>query len=158
MTVCGDALAAACAKDPASAQAHQAEVDLFSALRAVHYIRQAFLVLRHLLIGSLGTLILLVLGVGAFDFQPKSDVLMILSAALLVMAAWIALVILAMERDPLLCLLEGTQPGEVQLSLGLVENGFRFVLVPLLLLLATLNPSFGGLLMQVFNPLMHLLK
>jgi len=67
-------------------------------------------------------------------------------------------VILSMERDPLLCLMEGSPPGEVQLSLGLVENGFRFVLVPLLLLLGTLNPSFGGFLMQVFNPIMHLLK
>jgi len=158
MTVCGDALADACSKDPTEAASHQGDVDLFSALRAVHFIRQAFVVLRHLLIGSLGTMILLMLGVAAFDFQPKSEVLMLLSAALLTMAAWVVLVILGMERDPLLCLMEGTQPGEVQLSLGLVENAFRFVLVPLLLLLATLNPSFGGLLTQVFNPLMHVLK
>ncbi|NWJ40278.1 MAG: hypothetical protein HXX12_04820 [Geothrix sp.] len=158
MTACGDGLAAACAKDPAAAAAHQAEVDVFCALRAVHFIRQAFLVLRAQLIGSLGTMILLILGVGAFDFQPKSDVLILLSAALLGMALWVTLAILAMERDPLLCLMEGTQPGEVQFSLGLVENGFRFVVVPLLLLLATLNPSFGGVVMQVFNPLMHLLK
>ncbi len=158
MIACGDTLAAACAKDPAAAAAHQAEVDVFCALRAVHLIRQAFLVLRAQLVGSLGTMILVILGVAAFDFQPKSDVLLILSAALLGMAAWVTLVILGMERDPLLCLMEGSQPGEVQLSLGLVENGFRFVVVPLLLLLATLNPSFGGVLMQVFNPLMHLLK
>ncbi len=158
MIACGDALAAACAKDPAGVAARQAEVDLFSALRAVHFIRQAFIVLRHLLIGSLGTLILLTIGLGAFDFQPKGDMLMILSAALMGMAAWVALVILDMDRDPLLCLMEHTQPGEVQLSMGLVENGFRFVVVPLLLLLATLNPSFGGVLMQVFNPLMHLIK
>jgi len=158
MTACGDTLAAACAKDPAAAAAHQAEVDFFFALRAVHFIRQAFLVLRAQLIGSLGTMILVILGVAAFDFQPKSDVLLILSGALAGMALWVTLVILSMERDPLLCLLEGSQPGQVQFSLGLVENGFRFVVVPLLLLLATLNPSFGGVLMQVFNPLMHLLK
>lgn len=158
MIACGDALSTACANDSVEAAAHQSEVDLFQALRAVHFIRQAFLVLRHLLVGSLGTLILLVLGVAAFDFQPKNDVLLILGAALLGMATWVALVILSMERDPLLCLMEGSPPGEVQLSLGLVENGFRFVLVPLLLLLGTLNPSFGGFLMQVFNPIMHLLK
>ncbi|WLT32698.1 hypothetical protein [Geothrix sp. PMB-07] len=158
MTACGDAVAAACGKNPAGAMAHQAEVDLFKALRAVHFIRQAFLVMRHLLIGSVGTLILLVLGVAAFDFQPKNDVLILLCGALLIMAAWAGMAILNMERDPLLSLMEGTQAGEVKLSLGLVENGFRFVLVPLLLLLATLNPSFGGLLVQVFNPLMHLLK
>ncbi|HJV48068.1 MAG TPA: hypothetical protein VJ549_02215 [Geothrix sp.] len=158
MTVGGDALAAACQKDPQSAAAHQAEVDLFMAMRAIHYIRQAFIVLRHLLVGSVGTLILLLLGVAAFDFQPKNDLMILLAGALLVMAAWIALVILHVERDPLLCLMEGTQPGQVQLSLGLVENGFRYILLPLLLLLATLNPSFGGLAVQVFNPLMHLLK
>lgn len=158
LSTCGDTLAAACAKDPAAAAAHQAEVDLFSALRAVHFIRQAFLVLRAQLIGSLGTLILVILGVAAFDFQPKGDVLLILSGTLAAMALWVTLVILAMERDPLLCLMEGSQPGEVQFSLGLLENGFRFVVVPLLLLLATLNPSFGGVLTQVFNPLMHLLK
>ena len=158
MTACGDTLAAACLKDPVTAADHRAEVDVFFALRAVHLIRQAFLVLRAQLVGSLGTMILVILGVAAFDFQPKSDVLLILSAALLGMAVWVTLVILGMERDPLLCLMEGSQAGEVQLSLGLVENGFRFVVVPLLLLLATLNPSFGGVLMQVFNPLMHLLK
>lgn len=159
MTACGDALALACAKLPAGATATaHPEVDLFKALRAVHFIRQAFLVLRHLLMGSVGTLVLLVLGVAAFDFQPKNDVLILLCVALLAMAAWAGMAILNMERDPLLSLMEGTQAGEVKLSLGLVENGLRFVLVPLLLLLATLNPSFGGLLVQVFNPLMHLLK
>jgi hypothetical protein len=158
MTLCGDTLAAACAKAPAEAAAHQAEVDLFKALRAIAFIRQAFIVLRHLLIGSLGTMILLVVGVSAFDFQPKADLLILLSAALLGMVAWVTWVILNMERDPLLCLMEGTQPGEVKWSLGLVENGFRFVLVPLLLLLATLNPTLGGVVTQVFNPLMHLLK
>jgi len=158
MTDCGDALLEACALDPAGAFARQADLDRFKAHRAAHVIRQGFLVLRYLLIGSLGTLILLVLGIAAFDFQPKGDVLALLCLALLAMAGWAALVILDMERDPLLCLLEGTQPGSVQLSLGLVENGIRFVLIPLLLLLATLNPSFGGALLEVFNPLMHLLK
>jgi hypothetical protein len=158
MTVCGDLLAVACQRDPSAAATHQAEVDLFLAMRAIQFIRQAFIVLRQLLVGSLGTLILLVLGVAAFDFQPKGDVLILLGAALLAMAAWIGLAILHVERDPILCLMEGTQPGEVQLSLGLVENGFRYILVPLLLLLATINPSFGGVMVQVFNPLMHLLK
>jgi hypothetical protein len=158
MTVCGDLLAAACGKDPEAAAPHQAEVDLFLAMRAIQFIRQAFIVLRQLLIGSLGTMALLVIGVAAFDFQPKDDVLILLGAALLAMAAWIALAILHVERDPILCLMEGTQPGAVQLSVGLVENGFRFVLMPLLLLLATINPSFGGVMLQVFNPLMHLLK
>ena len=74
------------------------------------------------------------------------------------MAGWVVFRIIQMERDPILCRMEGTEPGKVQLSLGLVENGCRYVLVPLLLLLATLNPSFGGLVVQVFNPLMHLLK
>jgi hypothetical protein len=158
ITVCGDVLDQACVKAPTEAAAHQAEVDLFKALRAIAFIRQAFIVLRYLLIGSLGTMILLVLGVAAFDFQPKNDVMILLSAILMGMAAWAALVILNMERDPLLCLMEGTKPGEVTWSLGLVANGFRFVLVPLFLLLASLNPSLGGLIMQVFNPLVHLLK
>jgi hypothetical protein len=158
ITVCGDVLASACAKAPVEATANQADIDLFKALRAIAFIREAFIVLRHLLIGSLGTMILLVLGVSAFDFQPKADLLMLLGVALMGMLAWVVWVILNMERDPLLCLMEGTKPGEVQWSMGLVENGFRFVLVPLLLLFATLNPSAGGLLVQVFNPLMHLIK
>jgi hypothetical protein len=158
ITVCGDVLDQASVKAPVEAATHQADIDLFKALRAIAFIREAFIVLRHLLIGSIGTMILLVLGVSAFDFQPKADLLTLLGAALLGMLAWVAWVILSMERDPLLCLMEGTKPGEVQWSMGLVENGFRFVLVPLLLLLATLNPTFGGVVMQVFNPLMHLLK
>jgi hypothetical protein len=158
MTACGDALEAACARDPEAAASHRGEVDLFRALRAIQFIREAFLVVRHLLIGALGSMLLLVLSVSAFDFQPKGDVLLILGGTLLVMAGWIAWAILHVERDPLLCLMEGTQPGEVQLSVGLVENGFRFVLVPLLLLLATFYPALGGVVMQVFNPLMHILK
>ena len=157
MTTCGNALEAACEKDPGTAATHREEVDLFRALRAIQFIREAFLVVRHLLIGALGSMLLLVLGVSAFDFQPKGSVLMILGGTLLAMAGWIIWAFIHMERDPLLCLMEGTQPGEVQMSLGLVENGFRFVLVPLLLL-ATFYPSLGGVVMQVFNPLMHMLK
>ncbi|MDP1832260.1 MAG: hypothetical protein Q8K67_09390 [Geothrix sp.] len=158
MSACGDDLKAACDRQPAEAAFHQEAVDLFSALRAITFIRQAFLVARYLLIGSLGSMLLLVLAVAAFDFQPKAEVLTVLGAVLLVMAGWVAFRIVQLEQDPLLCLMEGTVAGEVQLSLGLVENGLRFVLVPLLLLLATLNPSFGGLVLQVFNPLMHLMK
>ena len=158
MSACGDSLRAACDKQPTEAAFHKQEVDLFFALRAITFIRQAFLVARHLLIGSLGSLLLLMLAVAAFDFQPKAEVVTILSAILLAMAGWVGFRIIQMERDPLLCLMEGTVAGQVQLSLGLVENGLKYVLVPLMLLLATLNPSFGGLVVQVFNPLMHLLK
>jgi hypothetical protein len=158
MSACGDALQAACLRLPAEAAFHQEEIHLFSALRAISFIRQAFLVSRYLLAGSLGSMLLLVLAVAAFDFQPKVEVLTILGAVLLVMSGWVTLRIIQMERDPLLCLMEGTEADRVQLSLGLVENGVRFVLLPLLLLLATFNPSFGGVVVQVFNPLMHLLK
>jgi hypothetical protein len=158
MSACGESLLAACRKLPAEASLRQADVDQFYALRAISFIRQAFVVARHLLVGSLGSMLLLVLAVAAFDFQPKAEVLIILAAILLFMAGWVVFRIIQMERDPVLCRMEGTEPGKVQLSLGLVENGCRYVLVPLLLLLATLNPSFGGLVVQVFNPLMHLLK
>ncbi|MBP1771945.1 MAG: hypothetical protein H6P99_1108 [Holophagaceae bacterium] len=158
MSACGDNLDSACGRLPAEAAAHQAEVHLFFALRAASFIRQAFLVARYLLVGSLGSMVLLLLAVAAFDFQPKGDVLAILGVVLIVMAGWVAYQIIQIERDPLLCLMEGTAPDQVQLSMGLVENGIRFVLVPLLLLLATFNPSLGGVVVQVFNPLMHLLK
>ncbi len=158
MSACGESLLAACRELPGEASTRQEEVDLFYALRAISFIRQAFLVARHLLIGSLGSMLLLVLAIAAFDFQPKTEVLTILAILLLVMAGWVVFRIIQMERDPVLCRMEGTEPGKVQLSLGLVENGCRYVLVPLLLLLATLNPSFGGVVVQVFNPLMHLLK
>jgi hypothetical protein len=158
MSACGESLLAACDRLPVEADAHRAEVDLFYALRAISFIRQGFLVARHLLIGSLGSMLLLVLAVAAFDFQPKAEVMTILAALLLVMAGWVVFRIIQMERDPVLCLMEGTEPDKVQLSLGLVENACRYVLLPLLLLLATLNPSFGGVVVQVFNPLMHLMK
>ncbi len=158
ITACGDALTEACALAPAEAASHQAEVDLFQAQRAIQFIRQAFIVLRQLLIGSVGTLLLLVLAVATFDFQPKGNTLLVLSGALLAVSSWVSLVILTMERDPLLCLMEGSKPGTVQFSLGLLENGVRFVFVPLLLLLGTLNPSFGGFLEQLFNPIVHLLR
>jgi hypothetical protein len=158
MTACGDALEAACAKDPQSAALHREEIDLFRALRGVHLIREAFLVIRHLLMGALGSMILLVLGVAAFDFQPKGEVLLVLGALLLAMAGWIGWAILHIERDRLLSLMEDSKAGEVGWSLGLVENGLRFVLLPLVLLLATISPTFGGFVVQVFNPLMNLLK
>ena len=158
LSACGDALRSVCEHQPAEAAPHRDEIHLFYALRAISFIRQGFLVARTLLIGSLGSLLLLMLAVAAFDFQPKAEVLTLLGAVLLVMAGWVTLRIIQMERHPLLCLMEGTEPDRVQLSLGLVENGLRFVLVPLLLLLATLNPSLGGMALQVFNPLMHLLK
>lgn len=158
MSACGDSLDVACGRLPAEAAAHQAEVHLFFALRAASFIRQAFLVARYLLAGSLGSMVLLLLAVAAFDFQPKGDVLAILGVVLIGMAGWVAYQIIQIERDPLLCLMEGTAPDQVQLSMGLVENGIRFILVPLLLLLATFNPSLGSVVLQVFNPLMRLLK
>jgi len=158
MIACGDALETACVKAPEAAALRSGEVDLLRALRAIHVIREGFLVMRHLLIGGLGSMILLVLGVAAFDFQPKGSVLMLLGAALAIMVGWIGWAILHIERDRLLCLMERSTAGEVNWSLGLIENGLRFVLIPAVLLLATLNPTFGGLFLQVFNPLMHLLK
>ncbi len=158
MIVCGDALEAACVKAPEAAALRLGEVDLLRALRAIHLIREGFLVMRHLLIGALGSMILLVLGVTAFDFQPKGQVLTALGAMLLIMVGWVAWAILHIERDRLLCLMEHSSAGEVNWSLGLMENGLRFVLLPLVLILATLNPTFGGFVLQVFNPLMHILK
>jgi len=158
MSACGENLRAACERLPAEAALHRDEVDLFFALRATSFIRQAFLVSRYLLAGSLGSMVLLMLAVAAFDFQPKVNVLAILGTVLLAMIGWVAFRILQTERDPILCLMEGTDANRVELSLGLVENGVRFVVVPLLLLLATFNPSLGGVVVQVFNPLMHLLK
>ena len=158
LSACGEGLHAACDGHPAEAEAHREEIHLFFALRAISFIRQAFLVARYLLVGSLGSMLLLMLAVAAFDFQPKAEVLTVLGAVLLVMAGWVTLRIIQMERNPLLCLMEGTEPDRVQLSLGLVENGLRFVLVPLLLLIATLNPSLGGTVLKVFNPLLHVLK
>lgn len=158
LSACGEALQRVCEQHPDEAAGHQEEVHLFYALRAITFIRQAFLVARYLLVGSLGSLLLLLLAVAAFDFQPKAQLLSLLGSILLVMAGWVTLRIVQMERNPLLCLMEGTAPDRVQLSLGLVENGLRFVVVPLLLLLATLNPSLGGMLVQVFNPLLHIMK
>jgi len=159
MCSCGEALHAATKANPKEAEARQGDLHLFFALRAVTYIRQAYLVARHLLLGSLGSLILLLLAVAAFDFQPKAAVLMLLGGALLGMAAWVTLSLIHMERDPLLCLMqEGAIPGQVQFSMALLENGVRYVLVPLLMLVATLNPSWGASLVQAFNPLMHFLK
>jgi len=54
MTACGDALDAAFEKTPEAAALHLDEVDLFRALRAVYFIREGFIVVRHLLIGALG--------------------------------------------------------------------------------------------------------
>ena len=158
MTLCGEHLQTAVGLRPEEAVSHREDLDLFSALRAVIFLRQAFLVSRHLLVGSLGSLLLLLFGLAALDFQPKVDAIAVLGTVLLVMAGWVTLRIIQVERDPLLCLMEGTDPTKVQLSLGLVENGIRFVLVPLVLLLATFSPALGGLLTQVFNPLLHLLK
>lgn len=158
MTLCGDHLHAACRQLPEEAATHREALNLFSALRAVAFLRQAFLVSRQLLVGSLGSLLLLLFGMAALDFQPKVDTIAVLGAVLLAMAGWVTLRIIQVERNPLLCLMEGTDPGKVQLSLGLVENGLRFVVVPLVLLLATFSPALGGLLTQVFNPLVHLLK
>jgi hypothetical protein len=155
----GELLHAASERQPPETGARREQLDLFFALRAVTYIRQAYLVARHLLLGSLGSLILLLLAVASFDFQPKAAVLILLGGALVGMAAWVTLSLIHMERDPLLCLMqEGAIAGQVQFSMALLENGVRYVLVPLLMLLATLNPSWGGSLVQAFNPLMHFLK
>ena len=156
MSTCGDSLIAAWTEDPVAA--HRNEVHLFLALRATSLIREAFLAMRYLLIGSLGSMLLLLLATAAFDFQPKLEVMGILSAVLLTMAGWATLSILQMERSPLLSRLEGTDPGQIKLSFGLVENALKYVVVPLLLLLGTLNPTMGGFVVQVFNPLMHLLQ
>jgi len=156
MSACGDSLIAAWTKNPV--ETHRDEVHLFLALRTTSLIREAFLAMRYLLIGSLGSMLLLLLATAAFDFQPKLEVMSILSAVLLTMAGWATLSILQMERSPLLSRLEGTDPGQIKLSLGLVENALRYVVVPLLLLLGTLNPTMGGFVVQIFNPLMHLLQ
>ena len=62
MTLCGEHLQTAVGLRPEEAVSHREDLDLFSALRAVIFLRQAFLVSRHLLVGSLGSLLLLLFG------------------------------------------------------------------------------------------------
>lgn len=89
MSACGDSLDRAWQGHTSELASRQEDVHLFFALRSISFIRQAFLVARHLLIGALGSMLLLVLAVAAFDFQPKAEVLTILGTILLVMAGWV---------------------------------------------------------------------
>jgi hypothetical protein len=125
------------------------------ALRLISYLRFIFAHLRGCLIAAGVCLFPLLAAASTYAFEPNEFVTNWIWASLLLAILITVWVFFEMNRDPILSLISGTTPGEVDPDWNLVTNIVTYGVVPLLGLIASQFPQVGRYLVGLANPLLR---
>jgi len=131
-------------------------VDDYFAVRTAAYIRHLFAHIHNSLACAMSTLILLLIAVRTYAFEPKQFVSVGLLGATLgaiVITFW---TFLQMDRNPILCKISGTPPGQVTFDRYLLANVFTYVAIPLGGIVITQFPEVGRYFVGWLNPLLRI--
>jgi hypothetical protein len=128
----------------------------FLALRVVAYLRYVFAHLRNCLMGAMAPLLLLLIGVTTYAFEPKQFLSFGLWVALLAAAALTLWTFVEMDRNPTLSAIGGSTAGKVTFNRSFVLNAFTYGAIPLIGVITTQFPYFGRLFATWFDPLVRL--
>jgi hypothetical protein len=126
--------------------AGEPEVLQFLALRVAAWLRYVFAHMRCCLIGALICGLLALVGVTAYEFQPKSFVSLAIWLSLAAAVGLTLLVFLQMDRNATLSRIGDTTPGKVSFDSAFWTKIFTYVGIPALGLVATQFPEVGALL------------
>lgn len=147
---CGRAQGATTVPPPAT-KAFFDEVEEFIVSRLVDFLAIVFPSLQNLGYFVLAGLLLMLLAVTSYPFQPRNEFLFfnwIVILSFIGTAFWI---LVQMERDTVLSLLNDTQPGQIDISRELVLRIFLYVAVPLLALLGAQFPESLRQILAIFT-------
>lgn len=123
----------------------------FVAVQTTAFLSFLFVYLRAALLGMTAGLVLLMLAMTSYPFEPQVPVLnaLVLVTAVAVVTGWITL--RQGSRSALLSLLQSTTPNEVTWNMKLAKEIFTYVGIPVLAALAAQMPALGHLVGTLFS-------
>lgn len=132
--------------------------DDFLAIGLVGYIRYAFAHLRNLIVFATAAILLTLLAISSYPFQPKHLLLTLGWIAILSMVAVTIMVFVEMDRDEVLSWLTKTKPGHVGFNREFVSRLVTYGLVPVLGLAAAQFPEVGRFFFFWVEPVLKAFK
>ncbi|HEX6773531.1 MAG TPA: hypothetical protein VF126_15975 [Acidobacteriaceae bacterium] len=128
----------------------------FLALRYVALIRAILAQMRYLLVFIAAALVLMMLALNGYPFQPRQEIDWFISGFFLSFSVGIVLVLAQMHRNPLLSRITSKEAHELGADFYL--RVATFGVVPLLTWLATLYPTIGNKLYALLKPGLEFMK
>ena len=123
----------------------------FLAGRAILLISYVLPSLRNLGAFVLSGLLLMLISVTFYPFQPRNQFLAFNWVVILAFVGLAFIVLLQLERDPVLSMLNGTAPGQVKVSRQFTFRVLAYVMIPILALLSAQFPDTIGLIVSWFG-------
>ncbi|MGO8792036.1 MAG: hypothetical protein ACLQVL_32250 [Terriglobia bacterium] len=127
------------------------QVEEFLAGRLVNFLAIVFPSLQNLGYFVLAGLLLMLLAVTSYPFQPRNEFLFFNWVVILSFIGTVCWIFVQMDRDTILSLLNDTKPGEVTFSRALVLRAILYVGVPFLALLGAQFPESLRQILSLFT-------
>jgi hypothetical protein len=127
------------------------QVEEFFVTRLVNFLALVFPSLQNLGYFVLVGLLLMLLAVTSYPFQPRNEFLFFNWVVILSFIGTLFWIFVEMDRNTVLSFLNGTKPGQVHFSLELVLRTVLYLGVPLLALLGAQFPQSVGKIISVFT-------
>ena len=128
----------------------------FLALRYVAFIRAILAQMRYLLVFITAAMVLMILALNSYPFQPKQEIDWAITGAFLAFSVGIVLVLAQMHRNPLLSRI--TDKAAHELGTDFYLRVATFGALPLITWLATLYPSIGNTIYSLVKPGLEIMK
>ena len=127
------------------------EAEEFIVTRVVNFLAVVFPSFQNLGYFVLVGLLLMLLSVTSYPFQPRNEFLFFNWVVILSFMGTIFWIFVQMDRDTVLSLLNGGKPGQINISLELVLRTFLYIGAPLLALLGAQFPETLGKILSVLT-------
>ena len=127
------------------------QVEEFIVTRVVNFLAVVFPSLQNLGYFVLVGLLLMLLAVTSYPFQPRNEFLLFNWVVILSFVGTAFWIFVQMDRDTVLSLLNGADPGQLNISRELVLRIFLYVGAPLLALFGAQFPESVGKIISIFT-------
>jgi hypothetical protein len=128
----------------------------FAAVMVVDYVEWVIAQLRVLALFLFSSLLITIVLLGSYPFQPESLVRLVFMVILLATVVGIMSVVVQMNRDEVLSRIAKTEPGKVTWDWHFVTNALVFGLVPVATLISSEFPEVRDFLFAWVGPLSRL--
>jgi len=127
------------------------QAEEFIVTRVVNFLAVVFPSFQNLGYFVLVGLLLMLLAVTSYPFQPRNEFLFFNWVVILSFIGTIFWIFVQMDRDTVLNLLNGGKPGQINLSSELILRGLLYIGAPLLALLGAQFPETLGKILSVLT-------
>jgi len=127
------------------------QAEEFVVSRLVNLLAVAFPALQNLAVFVLAGLLLMLLAVTSYPFEPRNEFLFFNWLVILAFVGTVSWIFVQMERNTVLSLLNGTKPGQISFSRDLVVRAVLYIAVPLLALLGAQFPASVQQILSLFT-------